>query len=131
MPQQATRAGMGGCHGGFRAATIAGICRAPPDPEGFAAPRAPVRLVPAAALMREAPEFTAPLLPDPAPPVRLHALPPLPVETRHTGVAVIGAGVAGPAPPYFPAKGRAHAFLIDPAQGAAAPRPSPTRRPPR
>ena len=37
-----------------------------PEPDGFAAPRAPLRPVPAAPLMREAPEFVAPLLSDPA-----------------------------------------------------------------
>jgi glycine/D-amino acid oxidase-like deaminating enzyme len=118
--KKATRAGMGRCQGRFCAATIARICPAPPDPEGFAAPRAPVRLVPAAALMREAPEFTAPLLPDPAPPVRLHALPPLPVETRHTGVAVIGAGVAGLSTAYFLARGGADVLLIDRDEAAMA-----------
>jgi glycine/D-amino acid oxidase-like deaminating enzyme len=118
--KKATRAGMGRCQGRFCAATIARICPAPPEPEGFAAPRAPLRLVPAAALMREAPEFTAPLLPDPAPPVRLHALPPLPVETRHTGVAVIGAGVAGLSTAYFLARGGADVLLIDRDEAAMA-----------
>ena len=50
------------------------MATAGPEPEGFAAPRAPLRPVPAAPLMRESPEFTAPLLLDPTPPVRLHAL---------------------------------------------------------
>jgi glycine/D-amino acid oxidase-like deaminating enzyme len=63
--------------------------------------------------MRESPEFVAPLLLDPAPPVRLHALPPLPVETRHAAVAVIGAGVAGLSTAYFLAKGGTDVLLID------------------
>ena len=41
----------------------------------FAAPRAPLRPVPAAPLMFEAPEFEAPLLQMPAPPLHLHRLP--------------------------------------------------------
>jgi D-hydroxyproline dehydrogenase subunit alpha len=111
--KKATRAGMGRCQGRFCAATIARMCPGAPEPDGFAAPRAPLRPVPAAPLMREAPEFTAPLLTDPAPPARLHALPPLPVETRHADVVVIGGGAAGLSTAYFLAKGGADVLLID------------------
>ena len=66
--KKATRAGMGRCQGRFCAATIARLCPDAPDDFAFAAPRAPLRPVPAAPLMFEAPEFEAPLLelPDPA-----------------------------------------------------------------
>ena len=80
---------------------------------GFAAPRVPLRPVPVAPLMREAPEFIAPLLVDPAPPVRLHALPPLPVEVRRADVVVIGGGVSGLSTAYYLARGGGDVLLID------------------
>jgi glycine/D-amino acid oxidase-like deaminating enzyme len=68
--KKATRAGMGRCQGRFCSATVARLCPMATEPDEFAAPRAPVRPVPAAPLMREAPEFVAPLLEDLAPPSR-------------------------------------------------------------
>ncbi|WP_158930603.1 FAD-dependent oxidoreductase [Acidisphaera sp. S103] len=118
--KKATRAGMGRCQGRFCAATIARMCPGNPEPDGFAAPRAPLRPVPAAPLMREAPEFIAPLLTDPASPTRLHALPPLPVEARHADVVVIGGGAAGLSTAYFLAKGGADVLLIDRDEAAMA-----------
>ena len=111
--KKATRAGMGRCQGRFCAATIARLCRFTPEPDDFAAPRAPLRPVPAARLMREAPEFTAPLLVDPAPPARLHVLPSLPAESRQAAIAVIGGGVAGLSTAYYLAKAGADVLLID------------------
>ena len=67
--KKATRAGMGRCQGRFCAATVARLCPGVSEPDGFAAPRAPVRPVPAAPLMAEAPEFLAPLLEDLPPPL--------------------------------------------------------------
>jgi glycine/D-amino acid oxidase-like deaminating enzyme len=118
--KKATRAGMGRCQGRFCALTIARMCPGEPEPDGFAAPRAPLRPVPAAPLMREAPEFIAPLLADPAPPVQLHALPSLPTETRHADVVVIGGGAAGMSTAYFLAKGGADVLLIDRDEAAMA-----------
>ena len=74
--------------------------------DAFAAPRAPLRPVPAAPLMFEAPEFEAPLLDAPDPPARLHPLPALPDETRHADVLVIGGGLAGLCTAYYLAQGR-------------------------
>ena len=54
----------------------------PDDDWSFAAPRAPLRPVPAAPLMFEAEEFEAPLLDSRRPPLRLHKLPALPARRR-------------------------------------------------
>ena len=93
--KKATRAGMGRCQGRFCAATIARLCPDAPDDWSFAAPRAPLRPVPAAPLMFEAPEFEAPLLDRPNPPLHLHKLPSLPQEERRCDVLIIGGGLAG------------------------------------
>src|SRR3984957_12043672 len=93
--KKATRAGMGRCQGRFCAATIARLFPDAPDDWSFAAPRAPLRPVPAAPLMFEAPEFEAPLLAMPAPPLHLHPLPATSQRTGHADVVVIGGGLAG------------------------------------
>ncbi|WP_428489221.1 FAD-dependent oxidoreductase [Rhodopila sp.] len=118
--KKATRAGMGRCQGRFCTASIARLCPKLPDPDGYAAPRAPLRPVPAAPLMREAGEFTAPLLRHPAPPVRVHALAPLSVETRNADIAVIGAGAVGLSTAYYLAQGGADVLLIDRDEAAMA-----------
>jgi glycine/D-amino acid oxidase-like deaminating enzyme len=102
--KKATRAGMGRCQGRFCAAAIARLCPDAPDEEAFAAPRAPLRPVPAAPLMFEAPEFEAPLLELPAPPLHLHRLPGARQEARRCDVLVIGGGLAGLCSAYFLAR---------------------------
>ena len=111
--KKATRAGMGRCQGRFCAATIARLCPDAPDDWSFAAPRAPLRPVPAAPLMFEAPEFVAPLLTAPPAPAHLHNLPALPAETRHADVAVIGGGLAGLCSAYYLAQGGADVLLVE------------------
>jgi glycine/D-amino acid oxidase-like deaminating enzyme/bacterioferritin-associated ferredoxin len=111
--KKATRAGMGRCQGRYCAATIARLCPDLPDDMAFAAPRAPLRPVPAAPLMLEAPEFEAPLLELPNPPVHLHKLPLLPQETRHCDVLVIGGGLAGLSSAYFLARDGADVLLVE------------------
>lgn len=111
--KKATRAGMGRCQGRFCAATIARLCPGLPDDRAFAAPRAPLRPVPAAPLMLEAPEFAAPLLTEPPPPRWLHPLPPLPVEQRRADIAVIGGGLAGLCSALYLAQGGADVLVIE------------------
>jgi D-hydroxyproline dehydrogenase subunit alpha len=108
--KKATRAGMGRCQGRFCAATVARLCPHGVEPEGFAAPRAPVRPVPAAPLMIEVAEFQAPLLEDLTPPPRGGATP----EERFAAqVVVIGGGIAGLCTAYYLALGGADVLIVD------------------
>jgi glycine/D-amino acid oxidase-like deaminating enzyme len=118
--KKATRAGMGRCQGRYCAVTIAAMCPRTQDADAFAAPRAPLRPVPAAPLMREAPEFVAPLLSDPIPAQVLHPLPTLPVEDRRADIVVIGGGAAGLSTAYFLARDGADVLLIDRDEAAMA-----------
>lgn len=94
--KKATRAGMGRCQGRMCAATIARLAGTPGDEAAFAAPRAPIRPVPAAALMHEVPEgFDTPVIEAPALLAWRDAPRPLPPEARACGVLVIGGGVVG------------------------------------
>jgi glycine/D-amino acid oxidase-like deaminating enzyme len=99
--KKATRAGMGRCQGRFCAATVARLCPDAPDEFAFAAPRVPLRPVPAAAVMFEAAEFEPPLLTLPPPPGQLHKLQATPTARRQCEVLVIGGGLAGLCSAYF------------------------------
>jgi len=111
--KKATRAGMGRCQGRFCAATVARLCPELPDDFAFAAPRAPLRPIPASPLMFEAPEFEAPLLSAPPPPVRLHSVRPLPSERSRCDVLVIGGGLAGLCSALFLAEAGADVILAE------------------
>lgn len=92
--KKATRAGMGRCQGRMCGATVARLCGATEE-AGFAHPRAPVKPVPAAALMLELPEAAADWSPISAPAFntwagRADAAPPAECE-----VLVIGGGALG------------------------------------
>jgi len=116
--KKATRAGMGRCQGRFCAATVARLSpgllgtRAVDD-WAFAAPRAPVRPVPAAPLMFPAEEFEAPLLTAPETPAHLHPLPTPPTETRRADIVVLGGGLAGLCTAYCLARDGADVLLVD------------------
>lgn len=101
--KKATRAGMGRCQGRMCATTIAQLTggRAEQD---FAAPRAPVKPVPAAALMLELPEWgEAPIVEQPAPIAWRTSQartprgdnPPRTPRDENCAVLVIGGGIAG------------------------------------
>nr|WP_294529555.1 FAD-dependent oxidoreductase [uncultured Rhodopila sp.] len=111
--KKATRAGMGECQGRFCAHTVARLCPDLQEDSAFAAPRAPLRPVPIAALAREAQEFTPVALHEPPLPVHLHAIPALPVEDRHAAVLVIGGGVVGLSAAYYLARGGADVLVLD------------------
>ncbi len=104
---------MGRCQGRFCAATVARLCPGLPDDFAHAAPRAPLRPVPAAPLMLEAAEFQALLLTAPEPPVRLHRVPALPTELRRADVAVLGGGLAGLCSAYYLAREGADVLLVE------------------
>lgn len=108
--KKATRAGMGRCQGRFCAATVARLCPGMTEPEGFAAPRAPVRPVPAAPLMFEAPEFEAPLLEDLTPPPLADRSPD---ERFEAQVTVVGGGIAGLCTAYYLAREGVDVLIVD------------------
>lgn len=91
-----TRAGMGLCQGRMCGATVARLAGVTAEEAAFAAPRAPVRPVPAAALMREMPEgYDTPIIHDPAPLRWRGPAAPLAQEHRACDVLVVGGGVVG------------------------------------
>ena len=111
--KKATRAGMGRCQGRFCAASIARLCPHAPAAESFAAPRVPVKPVPAAALMFEAAEFEAPLLGKL--PANQRRVPVVSAETqaRAADILVIGGGAVGLATAYYLAKEGADVLIVE------------------
>ncbi len=111
--KKATRAGMGRCQGRFCAATVARLCPHAPVADAFAAPRVPVRPVPAAALMVEEGEFDAPLLERPPANGRLMPVHDQPGEDRRTDILVIGGGSIGLAAAYYLAREGAEVMVAE------------------
>uniref|UniRef100_UPI0022EADC61 FAD-dependent oxidoreductase n=1 Tax=Falsiroseomonas oryzae TaxID=2766473 RepID=UPI0022EADC61 len=120
--KKATRAGMGRCQGRMCGATVARFAGAVEE-GGWAAPRAPVKPVPALALAMEKPEWSeAPGFEAPV------ALAPTPTLPRQRGreqacdLLVIGGGVVGLAIARAAAREGLHARVVDrgePGQGAS------------
>jgi len=89
--KKATRAGMGRCQGRMCAATVARLVGTR-DEAGFAAPRAPIKPVPAAAIARNRDAAALPAIVDaPASP----PLPPRDTPPADADALVIGGGVIG------------------------------------
>jgi glycine/D-amino acid oxidase-like deaminating enzyme len=110
--KKATRAGMGRCQGRFCAATVARLCPTAPDAFAFAAPRVPIRPMPAAPLMFEAPEFVAQFLKQPTPP-RTVPMQAASTEARACDILVIGGGAVGLSTAYWLAKDGADVMVAE------------------
>ncbi|RYI99710.1 MAG: FAD-dependent oxidoreductase, partial [Acetobacteraceae bacterium] len=109
--KKATRAGMGRCQGRLCGATVARLCGVAEE-AGFAAPRAPVKPVPVAALMRELEEHGDwPVIPLPAY-NRWSARPAAPLDER-CDVLVIGGGALGLSTAYYLAQDGADVLLVE------------------
>jgi len=114
--KKATRAGMGRCQGRMCSATLARLTGVQTE-AGFAAPRAPVKPVPAAALMREVPEGEAwPVFPRPD--YNLRAVSMAGSDSaaqvpRACDVLVIGGGVVGLATAFYLAREGCDVVLVE------------------
>jgi glycine/D-amino acid oxidase-like deaminating enzyme len=102
---------MGRCQGRFCAATIARLCPNAPSADAFAAPRVPVKPVPAAALMWEMDEFEAPVLPLPTPNQR--RVPTKSATAENADIVVIGAGIVGLATATYLAREGADVLIVE------------------
>jgi glycine/D-amino acid oxidase-like deaminating enzyme len=114
--KRATRAGMGACGGRLCADIMAQLCNEP-DPL-WDTPRAPVRLVPAAAILQERPEPHPPLWDaqdPPALPPTIRAAPPTTAD-----IAIIGGGVVGLATALFLAREGRDILVLDRAEPGQA-----------
>ncbi|MCX7686134.1 MAG: FAD-dependent oxidoreductase [Acetobacteraceae bacterium] len=89
--KKATRAGMGRCQGRMCAATVGRLVGAAQEAD-FAAPRAPVKPVPVAAIARSRDAEAAPCILDPPPPP---PPPPRSIPLGEVEALVIGGGVVG------------------------------------
>ena len=90
--KKATRAGMGRCQGRMCAGTVARLSGAAAETD-WAAPRAPLKPVPALALAMQRPEWVEGPSADPGPAIRVASAPPR--EAVTCDVLVVGGGVMG------------------------------------
>lgn len=111
--KKATRAGMGPCQGRFCAATVARLCPGELGEDSFAAPRLPVRPVPAAALMLEGGEFEAPLISAMTLPSRRVPVAAAAQSKTEASIVVIGGGVVGLSTAWHLAREGADVLVIE------------------
>ena len=91
-----TRAGMGRCQGRMCGATLARMAGVAAQEADFAAPRAPIKPIPAALLRLEVPEWgETPIIESPAPIAWKTGAATAPQIARQCDVLVIGGGVVG------------------------------------
>ncbi|WP_431280569.1 FAD-dependent oxidoreductase [Humitalea sp. 24SJ18S-53] len=110
--KKATRAGMGRCQGRMCGATVARLTGTQAE-AGFAAPRAPIKPVPAAALRHEWPEWPAsPIVASPVPITWRQARPPV-VLPAQAEFVVVGGGVVGLATALYLAREGREVVLLE------------------
>jgi len=108
--KRATRAGMGRCAGRFCGAALARLCGAANE-VGFAAPRLPLRPIPAGAILADHPDPHDAVVPVPVPTRWATAAPGvLPGDAE---VVVIGGGLIGLATALYLARDGADVVLVD------------------
>lgn len=108
--KRATRAGMGRCAGRFCGAALARLCGAANE-AGFAAPRLPLRPVPAGAILADHPEPQDAVVPLPTPTRWVTAAPGVPPGDAE--IVVIGGGIIGLATALYLARDGADVLLVD------------------